>query len=477
MIKKLSLISAFMALSGSAFAQYDSLNLSTTDLTNEQVRFNAAYIGEPVDNPFNEVAGQTSVMQMQYSSQNWKEVREAVLWLEKNAPIATPGLYSRGAYALGQLLTTAQSPEEKKMYLDEMMHLFDTRLKYLKYLNAGVAEGKKGRATEGDVLINKANYFHIYGRGVSDQYTFNTIYDMYKKGMEKIDAEGGREVRGVYIQYFFMVSDEMYKLDNNYYREQYLNDYLESKDVCEKMLQLAKEETDSVAAQKIVAEYDQPLAVIEQLFMNSGAANREQMIALYTPLVEKNKADVNYLRNAMTVLSTYDCDDADVYYTAARYAYAIEPTYESAIGLAALAKKEGKQDEMITYYNKALELAKNDKTRASISFAIAQSLIRSKQYTGAQHYLDKAVSLNSDLEGKVLYTKAGIATALGQYSQAVALCNQAGAADVTVSGQARRLAAQIQKFQADTAENARKQKEYDDYMARQKAEEDFWKAK
>ena len=307
-----------MALSAVSFAQYDALDLSSTDLTDEKVRFTSAYIGTPVENPFNEVASYTSVMQMQYSSQNWKDVRDAVLWLEKNAPIATPGMYSRGAYALGMLITGTENVEEKKTYLDEMMHLFDTRLKHLKYLNAGVAEGKKGRATEGDVLINKANYFHIYGRGVSDQYTYNTIYDMYKKGMEKIKEEGGREVRGVYIQYFFGISDELFKLDNNYYREQYLNDYLESKEVCEKMLQMAKETDDPELAQKIVQEYDQPLAVIEALFAQSGAANRDQLIALYTPLVEKNKDNVDYLRSAMTVLSSNDCDDTDVYYAAAR---------------------------------------------------------------------------------------------------------------------------------------------------------------
>lgn len=131
---------------------------------------------------------------------------------------------------------------------------------------------------------------------------------------------------------------------------------------------------------------------------------------------------------------------------------------------------------MLSYYNKALELAKNDKTRASISFTIGQNLVRNKEYTGAGVYLNKAVDLNPDLKGKVLYTKAGMATALGQYAEAIALCNEASEADVTVSGQASRLAEQIRKFQADTAANARKQKEYDEYMAKKKAEEDFWKA-
>ncbi len=480
MLKKLSIVGAMVALSVPALAQYENLDLSTTDLTDEVTRFKAAYIGtEPNVEPYDAVSGQTTLMQLSYSGQDWKAVREAVLWLKNNAPIASTGIYPRGAYALYMLICDQQtSLEDKKTYLNDMMDLFDTRLKYLKYLNASVAEGKKGRATEGDVLLSKADYFYLSGgNGVSDQYNFNTIYSMYQQGMKKVNEEGGREVQGVYLRNFFNISDQMYKGDNDAYREQYLNDYLESKEVCEKMLQLAKEETDSVKAKKIVDMYDQPLAYIESTFAQSGAANREQLIEMYTPLVEKNKSDLNYLRSAMNVLSSNNCDDADVYYTAAKYAYEIQPTYESAIGLAAYSKKIGKQEDMITYYNKALELCQTDRQRGNICYQIALSLMRSKQYTGASVYLDKAQGYNSDLAGRVLYQKAVVSAHLGQYSQALSLCSQSGEADITLSGQASRLADQIRKFQSDQAAVARQRAAYDKYMAEKKAEEDFWKRK
>ncbi len=479
MFKKLTIVGALAALTLPAMAQYENLDLSTTDLTNEETRFKVAYIGnEEGAEPYALVSGQTTMMQLSYSSKDWKAVREAVLWLKNNAPIASTGIYPRGAYALYMLITDPQSTtEEKKTYLNDMMDLFDTRLKYLKYLNASVAEGKKGRATEGDVLLSKADYFYLSGNGVSDQYTYNTIYDMYQQGMRKVNEEGGHEVQGVYLRNFFNISDQMYKTNNDYYREQYLNDYLESKEVCEKMLQLAKEETDSVAAKKIVDMYDQPLAYIEMTFAQSGAANREQLIALYTPKVEENKTDLAYLRSAMNVLSSNDCDDTDVYYAASRYAYDIEPTYESAIGLAAYSKKIGKQQDMITYYNKALELCQSDKQRGRICYEIAKSLMRSKQYTGANVYLDQAQTYNPDLKGRVLYQKAIVATHLGQYSQALSLCSQSGEADITLSGQANRLADQIRKYQSDQASVARQRAAYEKYMKEKQEEEDFWKRK
>ncbi len=476
-IRKIALAFGLSAMVLPTFAQYEKYDDGATDLTNDETRFQIAYIGDEVlEDPGKKVGGYITMLQMYYSSQNWAEMYENWEWLMKNAPIASVSLYARGAVMLGNLIQAESDVAKKKVYLDQLMNLFDTRLKYLKYLNASIPEGKRGRATEGDVLIAKANYYHIYGYGADgNDYTYQKIYDMYSKGIKAINEEGGREVKGAYIQYFFSVSHELYKLSNDYYREQFLNDYLESKEVCEKMLQLAKEETDPEKAQRIVDEYDRPLAVIEQVFVESGAANRDQLIAMFTPKVEANKDNLAYLRSAMTVLSANECDDADVYYKAAEYAYQIEPTYESAIGMAQWSKKQGKMDDMLNYYKKAIELCQTDATRGRISLIIAGSLINSKQYTGALVYLDKAIEYNSDLAGRANLQKAGVYTALGQYPKALEFCEAASAADITVSGSANRLANKIHEVQANAAANARAKAAYDAYVAKQKAEEDFWK--
>ena len=473
-IQKIALVLALMT-SSTAFAQYENLDPSL-DLTNEEVRYSNAYIGsEQMADPGKSVGGYVTMMQMYYNSDNLAEMYDNWKWLITNAPIATVSIYARGSVMLGKLIQAETDPAKKKQYLDELMGLFDTRLKYLPLLNASIPEGKRGRATEGDVLIAKANFYHIYGYGADgNEYTYNKIYDMYTKGIKAIEEEGGREVKGAYIQYFFDTSYQLYKLSNDYYREQFLKDYLESKEVCEKMLQLAKEETDTEKAQKIVDEYDRPLAVIEQVFAQSGAANREQLIAMFTPKVEANKTNLNYLRSAMTVLSANECDDTDVYYKAAEYAYAIEPTYESAIGMAQWSKQQGKMQDMLTYYEKAIELCKTDATRGRICLIIASGLINGKEYTGALVYLDKAMNFNPDLTGRANLQKAAVSTALGQYDQAINFCDQAAAADITVSGAANRLSGRIKEAQANAAANARARAAYDAYIAKQKAEEDFW---
>ncbi|MBR5764887.1 MAG: tetratricopeptide repeat protein, partial [Bacteroidaceae bacterium] len=138
------------------------------------------------------------------------------------------------------------------------------------------------------------------------------------------------------------------------------------------------------------------------------------------------------------------------------------------------AQKDGQLDKMLEYYNQALELASSDARRGVICLNICNGLTKTKQYTGALTYAQRGISYNADLTGKAYLKMANIYTLLGQYGEAIAYCDKASSADITVSGSANRLKENIQRAQASQAENAKARKAYDDYIARQKAEEAFW---
>jgi tetratricopeptide (TPR) repeat protein len=63
---------------------------------------------------------------------------------------------------------------------------------------------------------------------------------------------------------------------------------------------------------------------------------------------------------------------------------------------------------------------------------------------------------------------------IGQYAKAIEFCKKAAETDITLSGTADRLLANIQKAQANQAANDKARKAYDDFIKRQKAEEEFW---
>ena len=418
--------------------------------------------------------GFITMFQQSNTNQDYKEMYNNFQWLKKNAPFAVNGIYTQGPFMFYNLINAEQDQAKKQQYFNEMLELFDLRLKNLDALNSFA----KTKSTPGDVLSVKAEYYNWTAPGVFGQsFDLRKSYANFSEAIKMVNEHGGREITGSFLQTFFLVSDAIYKALPNSTREQYLQDYLDSKDACEKMLQLAKEaqaEGDTERAQKLVATYDAPLAAIEQAFAASGAADSAQLVNIYTKKFEDYKQDVNKLNSSLTIMQQNDCDKSDIYYQYAEAAYALQPSFTSAIGLAQKSQQEGQLDNMLEYYNKALELASSDARRGVICLNICNGLTKNKQYTGALTYAEKAIAYDAELTGKAFLKEANIYTMLGQYSEAIAYCDKASEADITVSGSANRLKENIQKVQANQAANAAAQKAYNDYIKRQKEEEAFW---
>jgi len=418
--------------------------------------------------------GYITMFQQAGANKDWQDMYIDYQWLKNYAPYAVNGIYTQGPFMFYNLINAEQDPVKKRRYFDEMMELFELRQKNLDALNSFA----KTKSTLGDVLSVKAEYYNWTAPAVLGQnFDLRGSYKNFAEAIKMVNEQGGREITGSFLQTFFLVSDAVYKAMPNTMREQYLQDYLDSKDACEKMLQLAKEAQangEEERAQQLLATYDAPLAAIEQIFSQSGAADSTQIIAIYTKKFDGYKADINKLNSAINLMAANDCDDADIYYQYAEAAYAIEPTYTSAIGLAQKAQKDGQMEKMLDYYNKALELTSSDNSRGLICLKICFALTKSKQFTGALTYAEKAIQYNPDLTGKANLNMATIYAMLGQYPKAIEHCEKAREADITLSGEVERRKANIQKVQANQAANDKARKAYDDYIARQKAEEAFW---
>lgn len=461
-------IAMVMALSGSA------LSVCAQDFKDATIDERIAYSNNGNEDSVKIGRGYASMFQQSMSNKDYKDARINLRWLMQYAPFAITGIYTQGPFMYYNLIVGEQDQAKKLAYFNEMMSLFEARQKNLDVLNTFA----KTTSTLGDVLSLKADYYNWTAPTVQNSgYTLNKSYANYSEAIKMINEKGGREIEGSVLQNFFLVSDAMYKTAPNALREQYLQDYLDSKEACEKMLELAKEaktQGDNEKAEKLLAKYDGPLALIEQTFSASGAADREQIIAIYTKKLESYKGDINKLNSAINLMAQNDCDDCDIYYQYAEAAYAMEPTFTSAIGLAQKAQTDGDMEKMLEYYNKSLELADNDVKRGIICLNISNGLTKSKQYTGALTYAEKAMGYNPDLAGKAYLKEANVYTMLGQYPEAIACCTKASDADIAVSGSATRLKENIKKAQANQAANDRARKAYEEFLARKKAEEEFW---
>jgi len=124
----------------------------------------------------------------------WKPVIE-------KAPFANLRIYTDGSYMLQTLITQEQDAAKKKVYLDELMALYDLRLKNLKGLNSFARADLQ--ATEGDVVYPQAYCYAVYGPQADPQgYTHDKAYQLFEKANKLLEEQGGREVKGYMLDIF-----------------------------------------------------------------------------------------------------------------------------------------------------------------------------------------------------------------------------------------------------------------------------------
>lgn len=420
------------------------------------------------------VLGNIVYYKSSYRSKDYREAYEPWKAVLSDAPDVEVSTYAYGADILANLILAEEDVVQKRVYFSELMSLYDTRIANMSALNSFTSPAKQ--ATKGDILARKAFDYAYYGAGVVEDYSIDTAYDMFRVGIDLINEEGAKEVPGFVLDKFFEISYQKYVSNPDGFREQFLTDYLESREACQVMLNLANEAADSVSARKIVAQYDPTLNRIEIQFAQSRAAERDQLVAIFSPKVEENSGNLAYLKSALTLLSANDCDDTDVYFRAAEYAYAIEPSFESAIGLAQKYDRDGKAAESLEYYDKALELCSTNQNKAAISLKIAKAMAKTGDSDQAFVYLDRAPEYNPAILGKACYMRAQILASNKKFSEAIAYCDKAAEDDISISGAANRLKDNIREIQSKNAEYERAKSEYEAQQKRIKEEEDFWKA-
>ena len=425
--------------------------------------------------------GHISSFQMGIENKNWKDAHISWKWLINNAPYAISGIYKGHAPFMLYQLIIAETDQAKKLeYFNDLMFMFEKRAVRLDTLNS-MEKRDNLKSTLGDVLAIKAHYYNWTAPSTPNSgYTLNQSYKNYSEAIKMINEKGGSEIEGTVLQNFFLTSDHMYKSAPNALREQYLQDYLDSKDACETMLQLAKEaqaagETDK--AQKLLQKYEGPLALIEQTFTQSGAADREQIVAIYTKKFNAYKSDIAKLNSSINLMAQNGCDNDSIYFVYAKAAYDLQPTFASSIGLAQKAQKDGKATEALSYYDKALELASDDATRGKICIKVAQALISSGGFTKGEEFINKAIEYNPALKGAAYWQMAMSLIKAHDLKGAVGYCDLAGEADITYANRAADMKKRLNEAIQQQATNAKMQAEYNEYMRKKKAEEDFWNQK
>ena len=307
----------------------------------------------------------------------WKKVFE-------EAPLAQVATYTNGRKILQKMISSSQDVDTRKAYADELMSVFDQQLKYLDELNL--------------LIKTPVKNYRVMGWKAHDYLSYYPKMNAIEARKLLIDAinEGGVDSEYYLLQDLMKVSTALYKANNDKYREDLIQDYLMASDLIAKIYTKTAEANykDEETKDKMVKAVSNTKDNVDAYFVNSGAADCDQLQAIYSQKVEDNKDDLEYLRKVIAVMSLLNCTESEVYGVASEYAHNIEPTAESAAGCAYRYFKRGEVNKSIDFFDQAISLEEDNFKRADLNYKAAVILYSDKQLSRAKSYVSRAIAAN-----------------------------------------------------------------------------------
>lgn len=264
-----------------------------------------------------------------------------------------------------------------KKYFDELMDVYDLRMKYIPEF---ISKGMKGVPSVADALGAKAVDYLQFAPAPD----LNTAYNWLK---ESVHAEKGGS-KGAVLHYFLDTSMQKVKADDNH-TDQFFQDYIDA----------SKYADDALAAETKEAKKANLQAIKDNLvamFIQSGVADCESLQNIYGPKVEASKTDSAFLKKALNILKLMKCNESEVYFKASEYMYQIDPTADAAVGVAYMYYKKGDYDNAVKYFDEALAKETDNDKKAEMAYATAAALMQAKKLSQARSYCQKAMSFKEN---------------------------------------------------------------------------------
>lgn len=306
----------------------------------------------------------------EYAKQkNYKDAEAGWLICFNECPAATTNIYLYGERILKWKIKTAKTNEDKLAAIDMLMKLYDQRIKYFgthpKYPEAYIL-GKKGLS--------------LYTYKSSD---INAVKEAY--GYLKSSIEGmGTKSKSSVIQRFMIVALKLYQADE-LSGEEFITSYEEVQSLLD---QLMKQNPATAADYQAIKDN------FEASFAASGAADCETLSEMFNKNLEGNETNKEFLAKNVRLFKKVECDESEAFYKASELLHAVEPSAESAYGIAKMYVKNQDVDKALEYYNEAVELEQDDEAKANYNYQIAGIYFSNKKDNpSARRYAQKAIAL------------------------------------------------------------------------------------
>ena len=296
-------------------------------------------------------------------AKDFKLATEYFQQLLNNCPAASQQTFARGVTIYKNKVQRARSVEERKVYIDSILYIYDQRVIYF-----------------GDHSKNGKDY--ILDMKARDMLRYcTTDRPLLRSGLkDAVDAgiESGKVHLDIAASYFKYLCED-YEYDDNVTSDMILTEY-------ERLSPLFAE---------VSAEDEQYRDMFETSFGTSGAASCENLEALFSQKLANDPDNEALLSQAVALMSRAQCT-SDFFFASTEKYYSIKPSSETALFLAQGFKNRGENDKALKYLREALAVEADPAKKEPLYVQIALIEISKHNYSAAVEAARELRSINPE---------------------------------------------------------------------------------
>jgi len=296
-----------------------------------------------------------------------KNIKDAITpWRQVflNCPQASQNTFIRGATIVKYMYNLEKDAKNRKTIIDTLMMVYDKRIEFF---------GKEG---------------YVRGRQGCDLY--NLDKKQYQKSYEylnkSVQLESNKTKSDVCI---FYLTTAVKKLKDSSLTQLQL---IEAFDVISNILEF-NIKNNAKKQQKYMDAQLNCEALVEPYI------SCEDLINIYRPKFDENKADLDLLKRITGALSKKECVKDPLFFEATKELHKLEPTAQSAYLMGKMNVELNKYGEAVTYLKEAIELFENDLDKTKAYMLLGESYKNLGQLSAARNQFMKVTEIKPN-DGK-----------------------------------------------------------------------------
>ena len=288
-------------------------------------------------------------------------------WTEayENCPASSLNIFIYGATILRHFLTQETDPAARQAYVDRILGLYDRRMELFGH--------QESRAI---VLAFKTQEYMQLMEIMGEQPNHATIHRWLGEALE-LERENIAHQDAFW--HYLVASQMLFHMDNAL-RDQYVRDYFRIMGYIDLAIANARAEDNQAS----ITYLESIRHSLTAAFIQSGAGDCETLTAFYAPQIEENRDNLEFLNEVLAALNAMGCRDSDLFLTVSVYIHRIQPTAQSAFGMATRAQREGDMAAAMRYFTQAAELETDDASAARALMQVASILNGQGQFARAR---------------------------------------------------------------------------------------------